>query len=110
MSELEDRLNALLQSPEDMNRLAAMASQLMGQIAPEGGAEEKTAAPFFGGGAVQEIVKNLGGNGSRGELLKGMTPYLSPARARRLERALRVASAAKIATAALGQMGGDDGI
>lgn len=109
MSELEERLNALLASPEDMNRLAAMASQLMGQIAPEGGGE-KPSAPSPGGGAVQEILKNLGGTGSRTELLRGMRPYLSKARAQRLERALRIASAAKLATAALGQMGGDDGL
>ena len=35
MSELEDRLNALLSNPEDMGRIAQMASRLMGSIAPE---------------------------------------------------------------------------
>ena len=107
MSELEDRINALLQSPEDMERIASMASRLMGQIAPE------TPAESDGSGEMLKMAgKILQGMNTGGQkaLLAGMAPYLAEERRRRLERALRIASAARAATAALREMGGVDGI
>ena len=109
MSELEERLNALLNSPEDMDRIASMASRLMGQIAPE----EKSADRGDGGADILKMASRvMQGMNSGGQkaLLAGMAPYLTAERRKRLERALRVASAAKLATAALREMGEADGV
>ena len=38
MSELEERLNAVLSNPGEMSRIAAMAQKLMGNLPPEGAA------------------------------------------------------------------------
>ena len=38
MSELEERLNAVLSDPEEMSRIAAMAQKLMGELPSESAA------------------------------------------------------------------------
>lgn len=38
MSELEERLNAVLSNPEEMSRIAAMAQKLMGELPSESAA------------------------------------------------------------------------
>ena len=40
MSELEDRLNAVLSNPEEMSRIAAMAQKLMGELPSESAAAD----------------------------------------------------------------------
>ena len=106
MDELSERLRAVLSSPEDMDRLARMAQQLMGQIAPppetQGGGN---------GGDMLSLIRKVteGMNGGKQQLLAGMSPYLSPGRRSRLERALRLASAARLAGYALGETGGSRG-
>ncbi len=112
MSPLEERLEALLSSPEDMGKIAQMASRLMGQIAPPA-APPPEAEPDGQGdllGMVGRIVRGLKDSGGKRQLLAGMAPYLADSRRRRLEKALRLASAARLAGAALAEMGEDDGI
>ena len=109
MGELEERLNALLQNPEDMGRIAQMASRLMGQIAPE--EEKKDSGPDPGMmGAVGRILGNLNDNGGKKQLLAGMSPYLAPKRRQRLEKSLRIASAARLAGVAFSELGGEEGV
>lgn len=110
MSELEERLNSLLNSPEDMGRIAQMASRLMGQIAPGDG--EPPAAPSGGGdagmmGVVGRILGQLNDNGGKKQLLTGLSPYLAPKRRQRLEKSLRLASAARLAGVAFSELGGE---
>ena len=50
MSELEDRLNAVLSNPEEMSRIAAMAQKLMGELPSESAAAPS--APAAGCSAV----------------------------------------------------------
>ena len=113
MSELEERLNAVLSDPEQMSRIAQMASKLMGSIAP-GGTENATAAPAAPAapdaawmGLVSRIVGSMNGNDRKKQLLQGLSPYLAQERRRRLERALRLAAAARLAGAAFAELGGD---
>jgi len=112
MSELEDRLNSLLSSPEDMGRIAQMASRLMGEIAPE--APAGGAAPPGGdaAGMAGMLGRILQGANDRGkqQLLTGLSPYLAQKRQARLGKALRIAAAARLAGAAFSEMGGDDGL
>ena len=94
MSELEERLGAVLSDPAQLRRLSEMASRLMG-----GGSEPpKEAAP-----AAPDRDR-----GKR--LLEALGPYLDEGRRDRLQRSLRLASTARIAAAALGKTGGSRGL
>lgn len=95
MSELENRLSAVLSDPAELRRLSEMASRLMGGGAPEPPKEEAPKPPA----------------GDRGKkLLEALGPYLDEERRGRLKRALRLASTAKLAASVLGRTGGDHGV
>ena len=90
MSEIEDRLNAVLNDPAELERIANMARSIMGNIAPE-------EAPA---GDMMNMAVKLAGlmkGGDRDGLVKGLSPYLSEKRRKRLTRALSLASAASVA-------------
>ena len=101
MGELEDRLEAVLNDPRQMERIARMASSLMGGMGMGAGKGE---GPGTGGGGE-------GGreNENKRRLLSALSPFLSAGRQQRLERALRVAAAARLARAALSEWGGGSG-
>jgi len=112
MSELEERLNAVLSDPAELSRLTQMASRLMGG-AGEKTPPEKEAAPSAGDGLASlaaGALQSLKGRGGKPPLLEGVAPYISAERQQRLERALRLASAARWALPALREMGGLDGL
>ena len=90
MSELEDRLGAVLSDPAQLRRLSEMASRIMGGGGGEPSKEAAPAAP----------------DRNRGKrLLEALGPYLDEERRGRLQRALHLASTARIAAAALGKTG-----
>ena len=101
MGELEDRLEAVLNDPRQMERIARMASTLMGGMGMGAG---KGDGPGTGGGGE-------GGreNENKRRLLSALSPFLSAGRQQRLERALRVAAAARLAKAAMSEWGGGSG-
>ena len=101
MGELEDRLEAVLNDPRQMERIARMASTLMGGMGMGAG---KGDGPGTGGGGE-------GGreNENKRHLLSALSPCLSAGRQQRLERALRVAAAARLARAAMSEWGGGSG-
>lgn len=101
MGELEDRLEAVLNDPRQMERIARMASTLMGGMGMGAGKGE---GPGTGGGGE-------GGreNENKRRLLSALSPFLSAGRQQRLERALRVAAAARLARAAMSEWGGGSG-
>ena len=101
MGELEDRLEAVLNDPRQMERIARMASSLMGGMGMGAG---RGAGPGTGGGGE-------GGreNENKRRLLSALSPFLSAGRQQRLERALRVAAAARLARAAMSEWGGGSG-
>ena len=132
MSEFEDRINSVLNDPEQMNKIANLAKSLMG------GDGQKT-APGDGGmmGKLGELAKGLSGGGSAGQespaidpamlgkigrlmkagntqssneraLLEAMKPYLTEKRRQKMDRALQLAKLARIARMAMGEMGEGD--
>lgn len=113
MEGLEEKLGAVLNDPEMMQKLMAVAQNL-GAAQPQPKAQE-TAAPAglppeldlsmlqkFSGLARQSSIDK-----EQQALLKALGPYLSKERIRKLENAMRAARMAKIAAAALGQGGGN---
>lgn len=101
MGELEDRLEAVLNDPRQMERIARMASSLMGGIGMGAGKGE---GPGMGGGG-----EGGRGNENKRQLVSALSPFLSAGRQQRLERALRVAAAARLARAAMSEWGGGSG-
>lgn len=99
MSELEERLQSLLENPEELGRVAQMAQRLMGQD-PSGETPPES-------GSVQKLLQGLTGGEDKKKLASALSPYLDESRRRRLLRALRTASAARLALAALTETGGD---
>ena len=132
MSEFEDRINSVLNDPEQMDKIANLAKSLMG-------GEAQKADPGDGGmmGKLGELAKSLTGGGSYGRdgpdidpamlgkigrlmkagnaqnsneraLLEAMKPYLTEKRRQKMDRALQLAKLARIARIAMGEMGEGD--
>ena len=130
MSEFEDRINSVLNDPEQMDKIANLAKSLMG------GDGQKT-APGGMMGKLGELAKSLAGGDSTGRdgpeidpamlgkigrlmnagnarssneraLLEAMKPYLTEKRRQKMDRALQLARLARIARIAMGEMGEGD--
>ena len=103
MSEFEDKLHAILSDPAELERIAALASELMG-----GGdaAETGDAPPAPEGELLRRLSGLLGGASGQGELgalADALSPYLQPERSLRLRRALRLAGMLRVAGTVLGE-------
>lgn len=104
MSELEEKLNALMSNPQLMQQIAAMA-QSMGnhQQTPEPQQEPPASqnVPFPDPGLLQMLSKTAGQSGVDGNqtaLLQALSPYVSNSRLQKLERAMRAARLAGTAS------------
>lgn len=114
MSDFEDKLNSLLNDPDQMSRIADMAKSFMGG---ETGERNKTADSDSGGidpGLISRISKLLSrsgsGDGERTALLNAMKPYLSEKRRSKMDKAMKLAKFAEIAELAADEFGGDDDV
>lgn len=111
MNEIEEKLNAILSDPGEMERISRLAAELMGNL---GGAVpvavEESAST---GGEWPGLLGNLLGSVSGGDksaLLEALAPYLRPERQARLQKALRFARMARLATGAMSEFGGGRGV
>ncbi len=113
MSELEDRINSILSSPEEMSRLMQTAQSLLGGETPEGekgggfpglepGVMGKLAG-LFGGGALQQ----QGAKSDKLALLEAISPFLGEKRRKKMSRALQIAKAARLAGVFFAENGGE---
>ena len=132
MSELEERLNAVLNDPEELARVTRLASQLMGQSgAPASDGNNGLASALSqlagsGGDGIASALSQLtgqsggtpdltdalrgivGSTGKSAPLAEALCPYLDEGRAAKLRRALRISSVAALALRAFRE--GDYGI
>lgn len=109
MSELEEKLNALLSNPQLMEQIAALA-QNMGQTSPEPSRPEEPSFPMpsMDPQQIQSIVQAVSQSGvdqNQRALLHALSPYLSSARIRKLERAMRASRMAGAASSFLNSGG-----
>lgn len=104
MSELEDSINQVLNDPKQMERIADIAKSLMG-----GGNADN--APDFDPKMLQRLsgIMNSGEiNDSKDKkLLDAIRPYLSEKRRGKMDRALKLAKMARLASLAATEFGGD---
>ena len=134
MGELEERLNAVLNDPEELARVTRLASQLMGTGAPASDGNNGLASALSqlagsGGDGMNGIASALsqltgqsggtpdltdalrgivGSTGKSAPLAEALCPYLDEGRAAKLRRALRLSSVAALALRAFRE--GDYGI
>ena len=119
MSELEDKLNSILSSPESMEKIMEMAKQF-----GLGGGESKQAetkraahsASPFGDldpnmlsmltAAMHQYTAPSGNSG----LLEAVKPYLREERAQKLDKAMGMVKLMKVARTVLPEMGGGKGV
>ena len=117
MEGMEEKLNAILGNPQMMQQIMAMA-QSMGKSGTEAPKKEEpkqepasAAVPSLGGldiGMIQRIssiARQSGIDKNQQNLLKALNPYLSRERIVKLEKAMRAAKIAAVASTALGGSG-----
>ncbi len=107
MNELEDMLGKILSSPEEMEKIGKMASEIFG-----GGGETPSAAETADKGKMPDIGKMLGSlmgkggsGGDKAALVAALGPYLKPERRRKLEKALKISRLAGVAEMAMQGLG-----
>ena len=104
MSEFDDKLHAILSDPGEMERIARLASELMGTGAADAPPKEE---PAPDNALLQRLSALLGGagGGDKAALLSALSPYLRPERRARLQKALSLAGVLRMAGAALREEG-----
>lgn len=106
MSELEEKLSAVLNNPQMMQQIMALANGLGASQS------EPDPQPEPGPNLDPGMLKNLAGLAAKGSvdskeqaLLRALSPYLSQSRVDKLERAMRAAKIAGAASTFLGSGG-----
>ena len=124
MSEFEDKINAILGNPAEMEKITKLAAQIMGgggaasspPEAPQQPPKEKpqeTPGLDLGGldpelfGKIGRLLSQTSGGSDKTALLRAMGPYLSQDRREKMEKAMRFAKIAKLAGAAIREYGGE---
>lgn len=114
MSELEEKLGAILNNPQMLSQIMSMAQAMSAQQQKQDApAQQPPQAPLP---QVPELditaLQKLSGLASQSSvdrdqqaLLKALSPYLHKERLNKLERAMRAAKLARFASAAFGQGG-----
>ena len=124
MSEFEDKINAILGNPAEMEKITKLAAQIMGgggagSSSPEAPQEKPQEKPQeapgldLGGidpelfGKIGRLLSQTGGSSDKTALLHAMGPYLARDRRERMEKAIRFAKIARLAGAAIREYGGE---
>ena len=105
MSELEERLNALISNPQLMQQIASMAQSMSGQSHGET-QEHKEPAPVPAMDpkllqTMAQTVSQTAADGNQQALLQALSPFVSGYRLQKLERAMQAAKLAGAASAFL---------
>ena len=109
MAEMEDKINSLLSDPNMMQKIMSMAQALGGESGKkEDPSHQDLTLPDIDLATVQRLTglaRQSSIDKREQNLLRALGGYLSKDRVARLEKAMRAAKMAKIATSALGQKG-----
>lgn len=113
MSNFEDKINAILGNPAEMEKLTRLASQFLGGGREQEAAPPQAEKPDMSGLLDPDMLSKISrlmsssGNSDKTALLRAMGPYMSEERREKLEKAMRFARLAKVAGAMFGEFGGD---
>ena len=110
MDELQNQMNNILQNPEMMQKIMQMAQSLNQQPTNPDPPAANPSMPLPN--IDPSMLKHLAGlagqtniDSNQRTLLKALTPYLSRERITKLERAMRAAKLANLASGFLGRSG-----
>ena len=106
MDDMESKLGAILGNPQMMQQIMSMAQSF--QSSPESQTTPSESVPEIDFGTVQKITALIGKTGidtQQKALLHALGPYLSSQRIQKLEKAMRAAKLAGMASAFLGSTG-----
>lgn len=122
MSELEEKINSLLNNPAEISKIAQMAKSML-----DGRGDSHTDKP--GENLVEslsslgeslnpkiiaelgKIISDKGGKDSKRALLEAMKPYLAEKRRKKMDQAIQIAKLARLAEVVFAESGGDhDGL
>jgi hypothetical protein len=129
MSELEDKLNKILSSPAEMEKIMGLARSLSGSMGGAAAADQN-AAPSESAPDLSSITSALGNldpkimkiagrlvseyssqKNDKAELLNAIKPYLKEDRRAKIDRATEIAKLARLAKIAFSEFsGGDKGV
>ena len=109
MSEMEDKLNTVLSNPQLMQQIMTMA-QSLGQSSdpPSASPPQEPALPAMDLAMVQKLsglASQSGIDREQQALLSALSPYLSREKVTKLEKAMRAAKMASLASSFLNQGG-----
>ena len=105
MDDFENKLGQILGNPEMMGKIMAMAQSFGTQDAPPEPPPQESPMPDIDFATIQKLTGLMGKAGVDNEqktLLAALSPYISPGRIHKLERAMRAAKLAGVATSFLG--------
>ena len=105
MAEMDDKLGAILGNPAMMQQIMSMA-QALGQQSPP---PQPEPAEGFNPAMLQNIMQlssQTGIDPNQEALLTALNPYLPQPRLQKLQKAMRAAKLARVASTFLGQGGG----
>lgn len=108
MSEMEDKLNSVLGNPQMMQQIMSMAQTLSQSPSPQNEPIKTAEAPQIDLALVQKLSGLAGQStidSNQRALLQALHPYLSHNRVIKLEKAMRAAKMAKLASGFLNQGG-----
>ena len=100
MSEIEDKLNSVLNNPQMMQQIMAMAQSMGTQPKKEDSATKSEPMPEIDLGMLQKLSGLAGQSNidkNQRSLLHALGPYLSRERIGKLEKAMRAAKVARMA-------------
>jgi len=106
MDDFESKLGQILGNPEMMGKIMSMAQSFSGQDTPsEEPLRQEDVTPEFDLAAIQKLTGLMGKAGvdrQQKALLAALSPYISASRVQKLEKAMRAAKLAGVATTFLG--------
>ena len=105
MDDFENRLGQILGNPEMMQKIMSMAQSFGAQEAPPEPPPQEPPMPEIVFATIQKLTGLMGKAGVDGDqkaLLSALTPYVSSNRIHKLEKAMRAAKLAGVATTFLG--------
>lgn len=111
MEDLQEKMRSMLADPELMQRVGAMAKSLgLAQETPPAQPANKPASPLpnLDPGLLAQLSGMLGQSkidNNQQSLLRALSPYLGQDRISKLEKAMRAAAMAKIASTLWGKNG-----
>ena len=107
MDQMEDKIGAILNNPQMMQQIMSMA-QSLGQSPQQPQPKQESPTPDFDPAMLQKL-SSLASRGNvdsnQRALLNALHPYLSSRKVAKLERAMRAAKVAQMASGFLGQGG-----